>query len=506
MLVTGFFFRNFKGTERGKIQDICFCAAIALIVSTVFNLSPFNNYLPNQDSGVFIYIGEQMKEGYIPYRDFFDHKGILLFFIQYLGLLLPFKNYIGIWILEVINMTITSWLLFKIAGLFTEKKVIKYVSLVGVLLVCGFQFYSGGNYTEEWALPWVCMAMYVFLKYLQEDKYRFSDIVWLGIGFAVIAFLRVNMVTLWIAIMPVIVIRMLSLHRFKDLWQCAKGFVLGLFIVILPILLYTFATGCFEAMISYYIRFNFSYSQDAGNWGNVIQSIYQFVKLVPFAMVCGGIAIISNKKNRLFLMNLFAFMVSLPFTYMSGRFDLNYGIILLPYLLPLMICGIEVIYDVIQKICKFSLPNKFMENKIYLLGFLFVVIAAFYIQSDDLYLSKETEEIRDYLIENTEQDDDVLIVGSQGMKFYILTDRKTNNKFFYQTPPVKISDELCKEFLSELENKPSDTVLVLNSREFWNEREDNLGRIYKYLEDLVQNDLYSMEDYGHFFVYKKVLQ
>lgn len=504
LVILGFFFRNYEKPKNAKMQDICFCMIIALIVSTTYNLSPFNQYITNQDSSVFLYIGEKMRQGYVPYRDLFDHKGILLYFIQYLGEGLPFDNFAGVWLLEIVNMGITAWLLLRISELFTEKTVIKYISLIGVLMICGFQFYSGGNYTEEWALPWGCLAIYIFLKYFNTGVYRFSEIVWLGIGFAVVAFLRVNMVTVWAAMMPVIFVKLIIERKYKEIWCCASGFLTGLLIVTIPILIYTIVTGCLDDMITCYIRFNFSYSQDAGKWYHIIQCIWRFVQLVPFACVLGMIALISKRKNQLFLLNLYAILFSLPFIYMSGRFDLNYGIILLPFFMPWMVCGIESLYILFEKICKWTFPAKLLENKLIIVGCILVVAVAFYIQSDQLYLSKETEKIRDYILENTNPEEDVLIIGSQGMHYYFMTDRRTKNKYFYQTPPLKISDELCEDFISQMEKQPSDTMVVLKSREYWMERTDNLGEIYKYLESLEKDGSYLMEDFDHFFTYQRI--
>ena len=504
LFMIGFFFRDYEGTKKGKIIDYSFCFAIACIVSTTFNLSPFNQYLTNQDSSVFLYIGERMKEGAIPYRDLFDHKGIFLYFIQLLGVSLPFDNYTGVWILEIVNMTLTIVLLFKVTGLFTEKKIVRYASLIAVFLVCGFQFYAGGNYTEEWALPWISIAMYIFLKYLKEGKYTFSEIIWLGAAFSIVALLRINMVTIWMVMLPVVLIQMLSARQYADLFQCIKGFVLGIMIIVIPVLIYTCITGCLDDMIYCYIEFNFAYSDDAGSWSNIISSIIKYAKLIPFAVVSVLVTLIPCRNNKLYLINFLVLAVSLPFTFMSGRFDLNYGIVLLPYLVPFFVCTIEVLYRLAEKIVKLELPLKFMENKLLIVAMGVVVFVAFHIQSDEIFLTAKAEEIRDYIEETTNESDDVLILGSQGMNYYFLSDRRTDNKYFYQFPPLKISDDLCVDFLREMNDKPSDTIIVLESRDYWLDREDNLGIIYDFLENKVSEGEYICEDSEEFFTYHRV--
>ena len=53
------------------------------------------------DADVYAYMGRLLVNGYIPYIDGWDHKGISLYFINAIGYLLGFKSIIGIKISEV---------------------------------------------------------------------------------------------------------------------------------------------------------------------------------------------------------------------------------------------------------------------------------------------------------------------------------------------------------------------------------------------------------------------
>ena len=44
------------------------------------------DYLPNRDSGSFLYAGDQILQGNLPYIDFWDSKGPGIFYINALGL------------------------------------------------------------------------------------------------------------------------------------------------------------------------------------------------------------------------------------------------------------------------------------------------------------------------------------------------------------------------------------------------------------------------------------
>ena len=73
---------------------------VLLIFAILLPESPlFKPYL-ERDSGVFHYIGWLITQGKIPYRDVWDHKPPVIFFINALGLLLAGGSRWGVWGLE----------------------------------------------------------------------------------------------------------------------------------------------------------------------------------------------------------------------------------------------------------------------------------------------------------------------------------------------------------------------------------------------------------------------
>ena len=64
-----------------------------------------------------------------------------------------------------------------------------------------------------------------------------------------------------------------------------------------------------------------------------------------------------------------------------------------------------------------------------------------------------------YLTKQTEESDDILIIGNYAWP-YLAADRTTQNRFFFQWPPIQVSDELYRQFLEELDRHPSDVVIL----------------------------------------------
>lgn len=510
LLAIGFLFRKNDTANVTKAVDIWFCIAAALIASTFFSLFPLTRTYTYADSSVFIYIGKMMKQGLVPYRDLFDHKGILLYFIQYLGLVPGADNFWGIWILEVLHMFGTVWFLFKISGLFTEDKIIRYLAVIAVAVMCGMNTYEGGNFTEEYALPWIAAALYIFLKYFKSFCYEFYEIVWLGVGFAVVSLLRVNMVTVWIAFMPLIVIYMLYKRSFKELFHCIAGFCAGIFLIYLPVLLYMLWTDCLQDFIDCYILFNFGYSDGGSNFLAVRSSIMECIRNLYWAFLAVLAAFIPYRKNRLFWLNTWALLITLYFSHMSGRFYQHYGMILLPMLISWMTGAITLLYDLFSWKGKLKFKIKFPGTWIMTGSFILAIFAAFFLQYKWANLIREpmlesggVRQLQEYLIENTSKEDDVLIVGND-VKYYLLSDRATKNKYFYQTPPIKLNDEIYREFMKELKRCQSDTIVVMGEKTECLMREGNLGQVYHYLEEQALRGEYRCQEFENYYIYTKI--
>src|SRR5688572_5278945 len=85
---------------------------ILIVLTVIAVMLPEFNQIPSRDQGVYLYIGEQILDGKIPYQDVWDHKGPLIYYINVLGLLIE-DSVIGIWILEIIFLSCTALFSFS---------------------------------------------------------------------------------------------------------------------------------------------------------------------------------------------------------------------------------------------------------------------------------------------------------------------------------------------------------------------------------------------------------
>ena len=439
--------------KRTLLVDVLFCVCTAFAVSTLFRLFPGNNRLPTEDSSVFLYIGKRMTEGKIPYRDLFDHKGPVLYFIEYLGILVSETGYSGVWLLEVLNILTTVFLMLKLGKSVSDRSSNAFLAVLVCVGACGWRVWQGGNFTEEYALPWITLAAIAFYSFFQTGLYRWNEIMLLGVGFMIVFLLRANMIAIWVALMPVVLVLFIKEKRYFDTLKCMFLFLIGAAIVILPILFYAMRTKSLEAMWQNYIVFNLSYTNGAASISERLRLLLFFVRALWPGTIAMIIALLNQPKNRVLWANLLFFVVSLIFVTLSGRGYYHYAIILLPaFILPF-----TVLFGMTDKLLRGG-DNLISRPSVIIASSLLILLAALIFRGistgPELY-----DPLAEYIQKQTAEDDDVLILGNSCW-YYLMTERKTENRFFYQLPPAEISAEIYDGFIKELTEHPSKLVVL----------------------------------------------
>lgn len=452
--------RDFEN-KKGKMiyfSDAVFCICMALAISTLFRLFPGNTRIPAEDSSVFLYIGKRMTEGKIPYRDLFDHKGPILYFIEYLGIKISKTDYTGVWLLEALNILITIVFMRKLGRVISDKNSSVYLAVLLCAGVCGWKIWQGGNFTEEYALPWITFAAVVFFLFFKTGSYRRGDIVLLGIGFAVVFLLRANMIAIWVALMPLTLFILIREKRFSDIIKCLALFLLGIIIVVLPIFVYSLQTKSAEAMWRNYILFNISYTDGALSVTERVNLALYFCKTLwpgVFAIVA---TLLFYQKKKMLWANLLFFIISLWFVTMSGRGYYHYAIILLPaFVLPF-----SALFDLTDRLLS-GKDNTVSSCRpwIVMVSF-FVILAVAFIYRIATSETDTDSPLVTYIQEQTAADDNVLILGNSCW-YYLMSDRKSENYYFYQLPPAEISLEIYNGFIDELTKHPSRLIVLPGS-------------------------------------------
>ena len=149
--------------SKSELAILVISAAVTItIVSACSPLYPFN---PWDDANCFFTVGRGIIHGLVPYRDLYEQKGPLLYFLYALAALISEKSFIGAWIAECVMASLFAVFSWKTVKLFTEppKFAIALVPLFLGLPYSTRLFNFGGN-AEELCFPLLTIALYLGLK------------------------------------------------------------------------------------------------------------------------------------------------------------------------------------------------------------------------------------------------------------------------------------------------------------------------------------------------------
>jgi hypothetical protein len=212
---------------------------------------------PPDDSSVFSYIGWAMRHGLMPYRDVWDHKGPLLYYLQFAGVSLHPASTFGIGLLELIAFSFAFFLLYRVIASFASYRVSLGIAILSLVFVTYFS--EGGNLCESWALLPIAAAHYAIWRWSQRMSLKWCASV-LGICFASIFWLRPN-----IAVYPLLatLVMLYASNGRNGLSTAVRQFAFaGTAAVALTLLilapLYYF--GVFHEFVAAYFKYNAAYS------------------------------------------------------------------------------------------------------------------------------------------------------------------------------------------------------------------------------------------------------
>ncbi len=216
------------------------------------------------DSDIFRYMGYAMLHGKIPYTDLFDHKGLLLYWINALGYLIHSEY--GIFTLQILAFAATLYVWHRMLGKECQewrKWLILFASLLGL-----GAYYEDGNLAEEWSLLFISLPIMLWLEATKNkgEFSRFSSIT-IGLCCGALFLLRLN------NMIPVLTILIYCL--FEALWNkkyqyainATTWIVLGFLVLPLAACLFMFLLNGIDGINDMFyamIGFNMDYATDTG--------------------------------------------------------------------------------------------------------------------------------------------------------------------------------------------------------------------------------------------------
>ena len=249
------------------------------LASTCSPLYPFN---PWDDANCFFTLGRGITHGLVPYRDLYEQKGPLLYFIYAFAAFLSDRSFIGAWIAECVMASLFAVFSWKIAKLFTEppKYAVVLVPLLTGLTYTSRLFNFGGN-AEELCFPLLTVALYFGLRAIVNGNGLPSkrDALICGIITAALFWIKYTFIGFMAGFCLYILVMAIKQKAFAHLWSLIWRFFAGFLILTAPILIYFIANGALGSLWEVYFYNNiFLYHELEGNAAlskiPVIRNIY----------------------------------------------------------------------------------------------------------------------------------------------------------------------------------------------------------------------------------------
>ena len=323
----------------------------AVLVLFCYGFSPLIQFY-STDSAVFYSIGKAMDKGMVVYKDFFDHKGMWIYFFNCFGAYLnQFFPGLGMYLVELLFSFINLVAIDRLMAQFTKSSIPRRISAcLFFALSLNYFSYSGGNLTETYALSFQLISCYYICKYYLSGQiehpagYMFIH----GLASGICFLLRPNLVAMWIPFGVALAFRLFLHRKTACFFKNFAALILGVALAFTPPLIYCVVNDCLQEMVFCTFTFNLSYVNSRGSMQNLLRVIFlSGNSIVTYLSLLGVMIALRSKRVSRELKTLFsfAFLFVTTVTFMGLRAYGHYFQTLLPFTIPLFVWSSEKLED-----------------------------------------------------------------------------------------------------------------------------------------------------------------
>ena len=463
------------------------CLLSAFLVITVCSRSSFL-YVYNiwDDANSYFTVGKCIFRGFVPYRDLFDQKGIMLYFIYGLASLASPTTFAGVYIMEVIAAFFSLLAVFKIYQLFLRSEVMPYIitPITGAVIYSSLDFWWGGS-AEEFLFPFVMCGMYLSVRHYRErypEPMEYKVVLFGGLLAGCVLNIKFSSLGFFFGWMAFVFFADLAVKAVKKAFVSCLVFLGGMGIATLPWIIYFGTNGAIYDWVHVYIYKNvFEYSKKLP-MGERLVRLYEIVKnhatgnelvfsLVFIGMVYFTVAAIrtavkgkESGNDRIFislkfseLFNLGMMLFFLVFVLFIG------GVSLLYYPFPMngfVIFGFIPFCYIIEGLMGEKTGNVIalisLAASFAICWFTSVNVKSMYLKEEDLYLFK----FRDYILASGVEDPGIITEFTFDVGLYTVLDVEPIC-YYFQTQTLNM-DEVLEYQKQYLHSGEADFVVTSN--------------------------------------------
>ena len=264
-------------------------------------LYPLNYW---DDVNSYVTVSRALVAGKVLYKDIFDHKGPLLHFLNIPFSAFNHQSYIGVFILEVIFCFFWLILALKIMSLYIKLDRTSFIAVLPLaMLTYSVNAFHYGGSTEEYALPFLMLGLYIGLKAIKENRLpKLSEALYSGMASGFLFWMKFTLSGFYIGFIFFVIYRCIRFKKPLEILKLSAMFISGFAVITLPVLSYFAITGSMSSLYEAYFYFNiFVYS------GNTVSVAGR----IPYALILMFIQLGRN--------HILALAISLGFIYFFAR-------------------------------------------------------------------------------------------------------------------------------------------------------------------------------------------
>lgn len=245
---------------RQQIQSWLAMALFATIIVLLVSTDSWTHCLyDHHDSATFFAGGKAWMNGMVPYVDFSDSKGPLLWLIYGVGYLLSHRSVHGVLLLTCLCYAFIFWWLFKLARIYLADNHRAAIASMLTAISIFFPWVRYETRAEDFCLFFMVWALYHVCRLLHDhevgarNQTRQASIV-LGIGMAATLLIKYN-VTAVMGVMALFVLHF-AWRNHTRLWRAMGWMAISFALFLAPFVIYMLAVGCFDDFIREYFVAN----------------------------------------------------------------------------------------------------------------------------------------------------------------------------------------------------------------------------------------------------------
>lgn len=384
-----------------KHLSILYCFLSAFIFLTICSKSSFI-YPMNDwgDTNCYFILGKGLLHGMVPYKDYFEQKGIVIYAIYAISVLMSETSFIGVYVTEVLFFALFLVVSLKIIGLYFDIEKYSFISVMilgGV--VCSSALFCHGGSPEELLLVFFAYGIYLGLKYLEKDELpKETEMFLWGIFAGVIFFSKFTLCIIYLSIILFVIIKAAHKKQLEELLQRMVLFLLGCIVISIFVSVYFLVNSAFDDLINVYFYQNiFGYNKkvEFAGFSEILLQYTGYAKFffrlrntfIIILIIIGEIWLILKKKYYVASFQVFTFASFYYLEFISMRPRKYYG-------LPLAVLAVFGICAIIDLIIIKKIQFNILRN---VLLTVLTILLAIVVTDNRYYMFKSKGSIPQYI-------------------------------------------------------------------------------------------------------------